>query len=119
MRKIVIIALMAPVAAFAFAVEATDTLSSEILTLYAEDGIDFTVAAGDVLTLTGPSDGEGNAFSAVLTLPDGTQEVVTGTLSDGLCSLSCTFSVDGECSIGPVEGETLSVYSYSLEPSDL
>lgn len=92
MRKIVIIALMALVAAFAFADEATDTLSSEVLTLYAEDGIDFTVAAGDVLTLTGPSDGEGNAFSAVLTLPDGTQEVVTGTLADGLCgSLSLCF----------------------------
>lgn len=119
MRKIVIIALMALVAAFAFADGTTDALSSEVLTLYAGDGIDFTVAAGDVLTLTGPADGEGNAFSTVLTLPDGTQEVVTGTLADGLCTLSYTFAVDGECSIGPVEGETLSVYSCSLEPSGL
>lgn len=101
MRKTIIIVLMALVAAFAFADETTDTLSTE------------------VLTLTGPADGEGNAFSAVLTLPDGTQEVITGTLADGLCTLSYTFAVDGDCSIGPVEGETLSVYSYSLEPSDL
>lgn len=119
MRKIVIIALMALVAAFAFADGTMDTLSGEVLTLYAGDGIDFTVAAGDVLTLTGPADSEGNAFSAVLTLPDGTQEVVTGTLADGLCTLSYTFAVDGGCSIGPVEGETLSVYSCSLEPSGL
>ena len=119
MRKIVIIALMALVAAFAFADGTTDTLSGEVLTLYAEDGIDFTVAAGDVLTLTGPSDGEGNAFSAVLTLADGTEEVVTGTVADGQCTLSYTFAVDGECSIEPVEGGTLSVYSYSLEPSAL
>lgn len=104
MRKTIIIALMALVAAFAFAFadETTDTLSTEVLTLYAGDGIDFTVVAGDVLTL-----------------PDGTQEVVTGTLADGLCTLSYTFAVDGECSIGPGEGETLSVYSCSLEPSGL
>ena len=119
MRKIVIIALMALVAAFAFADGTTDTLSSEVLTLYAEDGIDFTVAEGDVLTLIGPVDGEGNAFSAVLTLADGTEEVVTGTVADGQCTLSYTFTVAGECSIEPVEGGTLSVYSYSLEPSAL
>lgn len=102
MRKTIIIALMALVAAFAFADGTTDTLSGEVLTLYAGDGIDFTVVAGDVLTL-----------------PDGTQEVVTGTLADGLCTLSYTFAVDGDCSIEPVEGETLSVFSYSLEPSGL
>ena len=119
MRKIVIIALMALVVAFAFADGTTDTFLGEVLTLYAGDGIDFTVASGDVLTLTGPADGEGNAFSAVLTLSDGTQEVVTGTLADGLCTLSYTFTVAGECSIEPVEGGTLSVYSYSLEPSAL
>lgn len=130
MRKIVIIALMALVAAFAFADEAlagfdgevavtADTLSSQVLTLYDGDGIDFTVAEGDVLTLIGPVDGEGNAFSAVLTLADGTEEVVTGTVADGQCILSYTFTVAGECSIEPVEGGTLSVYSYSLEPSAL
>lgn len=119
MRKTIIIALMVLVAAFVFADGTTDTLSTEVLTLYAGDGIDFTVASGDVLTLTGPADGEGNAFSAVLTLPDGTPEVITGTLADGLCTLSYTFAVDGDCSIEPVEGETLSVFSYSLEPSAL
>ena len=130
MRKIVIITLMALVAAFAFADEAlagfdgevavtADTLSSQVLTLYDGDGIDFTVAEGDVLTLIGPVDGEGNAFSAVLTLADGTEGVVTGTVADGQCTLSYTFTVAGECSIEPVEGGTLSVYSYSLEPSAL
>lgn len=114
MRKMIIIALMAFVAAFAFADDAADPSTAESLTLYAGEGIDFTVEEGDVLTLTGPADSEGNAFSAVLTLPDGTEEVVTGTLSQDLCTLSYTFAVSGECSIAPVGDGTLTVYSYSL-----
>lgn len=115
MRKIIIIALMVFVAASVFADGTADTSSAaEVLTLNAGEVIKFTVEPGNVLSLTGPADSEGNAFSVVLTLPDGTEEVVTGTLSDGLCTLSYTFAVSGGCSIAPVGDGALTVYSYSL-----